>query len=313
MTAQRIVSLLSSATEILFALGAGDRVVAVGHECDYPPDVNKLPRVTHSMVDSSQDSGSIDDQVKRLVEAGEPLYGVDQQRIVELQPDIIVTQSQCDVCAVRYQDVLDFVEQTPQLRGTPVVALSPMSLDEVFADIRRVAAAIGLTAAGDRLVASLNHRVQRVTKATATVEDERPRVACIEWIEPLMLSANWMPELVGLAGANNAIQQAGHSTYSRWEDLLEFDPEVIVIMPCGFDLERSIIEAEPLSRRDGWSDLKAVQQGQVFAVDGNAYFNRSGPRLVDSLEILAHLIHPEQFPATALAENARHSFRKFGG
>ena len=308
---RRIASLLSSATEILFALEAGDRVVAVGHECDYPPAVADLPRVTFSLVDSANDSATIDEQVKQLATAGDALYGVDDKQIVELAPDVIVTQSQCDVCAVRYQDVLDLVERTPELRGTPVVALNPTSLEELCADIRRVGTAIGSDAVAERLVGTLDTRVKAVAKTAASLaKTHRPRVACVEWIEPLMLGANWMPQMVNLAGGQNVISEAGHSTYSTWDTVLDFDPEVIVVMPCGFDLERAIAESGPLLQRTGWAGLSAVQQGRVYAVDGNAYFNRSGPRLVDSLEILAHLIHPQHFPLESLSSDAARAMRR---
>jgi iron complex transport system substrate-binding protein len=308
---QRIVSLLSSATEILFALGAKERVVGVGHECDHPAEVQGLPRLTSSAVDSQNKSAVIDQQVVDLAQSGSALYRVDREQLIELAPDLIVTQSQCDVCAVRYQDVLDMVEQTPELTGTSVVALNPTSLDEVFEDIARVGASIGNHRQADEVVSSLKSRVESVaSRATQASESKVPRVACIEWIEPLMLAANWMPELVRLAGGGNAIPGGGHSSYSQWQTVLDFDPEVLVVMPCGFDLERTLGEGAQLDSWEHWGSITAVQQGRVYAVDGNAYFNRSGPRLVDSLELLAHLIHPTRFPASGLSAALRQAYRR---
>ena len=299
----RIVSLLSSATEILYGLGLADSVVAVSHECDYPPDVRTKPRATFSHVDSAAPSGQIDTQVKALLTAGQPLYGIDVELLVALRPELIVTQAQCDVCAVRYQDVLDMVERTSALRGTAVVALNPHSLGDVLADIRAVGAATRRTAEAERLVASLQERIAAVRSRTAALAPaERPRTACLEWIEPPMLAANWTPELLEWAGGQCELTQAGrHSSYLGWSDLVRFDPQVLVVMPCGFDLARSLEEARRLPTLPAWKQLAAVRDSRVYVVDGNAYFNRSGPRLVDSLELLAHLLYPDRCPAASTA------------
>lgn len=292
---RRIVSLLSSATEMLFGLGLGSRVLAVSHECDAPTEVNSLPRVTFSHIDAAAGGGEIDLQVRTRTAAGEPLYGIDADRLVSLRPDLIVTQAQCDVCAVRYQDVLDLVSGQPTLRGVPVVPLNPLSLEEILQDIHRLAEAASATAAGDRYVAELRARVAAVEAATAQAAN-RPRTAVIEWVEPLMLAGNWTPELVARAGGENLLSQAGtHSEYGSWEALRAADPEVLIVSPCGFDLARSVEEAQPLAHLPGWTDLAAVRAERVWCVDGNAYLNRSGPRIVDSLEILAHLIQPGKF------------------
>jgi iron complex transport system substrate-binding protein len=215
--------------------------------------------------------------------------------LAELGPELIVTQAQCDVCAVRYADVVALVERTPELVLSRVVALNPMSLADVLADVRRVAEAAGAGERGAEYVETLRRRIDAVRVKTASLGDgKRLRTALIEWTEPLMLSGNWMPELLELAGGFCPLAAAGrHSQYVEWPRLVEFDPEAIVVAPCGFDLKRSYEEARSLVERAEWASLSAVRAGRVYVVDGNAYFNRSGPRLVDSLELLAHLLHPE--------------------
>jgi iron complex transport system substrate-binding protein len=296
--------LLSSATEMLFALGLGERVVAVSHECDWPLEAMQRPRATFSHIDSSRDSGAIDDQVKAMLAAGEPLYGIDDALLAELQPELIVTQAQCDVCAVRYADVIDLVSSIPALARTKVLALNPMSLGDVLADIRRVAEAASVPTCGEDFVVGLSRRVGEVKSATKSLSPgDRPRTALIEWTNPIMLAGNWMPELLELAGGQCSLTAAGqHSQYISWDDVVAFDPEVIIVAPCGFDMPRSIAEAASLPALPAWNDLAAVRHNRVYVADGNAYFNRSGPRLVDSLEILAHLLHPDRVPPPACVQ-----------
>ena len=212
-----------------------------------------------------------------------------------MQPDLIVTQAQCDVCAVRYEDVLTAVTEHPALRSTKVLALNPLSLADILADIQRVGEAAGCPDTAQEYIARLEARVAAVRAATATLAPSaRPRVACIEWIEPLMLAANWVPQLIKWAGGENGLTVGGqHSTYARWDDVLAYDPQVIVVSPCGFDLPRTLQEAEAFARLPNWRQTSAARTGRVYAVDGNSYFNRAGPRIVDSLEILAQLVHPE--------------------
>jgi len=292
---RRIASLISSATEMLYAIGLRDRVVAVSHECDYPDEVLTKPRVTLSHIGADKPSQVIDDQVKQLLSQGEPLYDIDAKLLAELGPDLIVTQAQCDVCAIRYDDVIQTVNSIEALRGTRVLSLNPLSLEEILSDIHRVGQAVGATESAERVVDQLKERIAAIVTKTAGLSPrERPRVASIEWIEPVMFAGNWMPRLVEIAGGKNGLSEAGkHSGYGNWNALVDFDPEVIVLMPCGFDLSRTLEESHALSSFSGWASLSAVKADRVFAVDGNAYFNRSGPRLVDSLEMLAHWIHPE--------------------
>ncbi len=282
---------------MLYGLGLGDQVVAVSHECDYPPEIAGKPRATRSHIDSNLASAAIDVQVKERLAAGLPLYEIDRKLMRSLKPDVIVTQAQCDVCAVRYADVVDLVEQQPELRNTRVVSLNPGTLGEVLVDIERVAGAVQQADAGRRWVAELTTRVETVrAKTSALSPSERVRVACIEWIEPLMCAGNWMPELIETAGGVQTFSLNGeHSSYTPWDDLVAFDPQAIVVMPCGFDLARTLIEARRLVEFPRWSEIQAVRDKRVYAVDGNAYFNRSGPRLVESLEMLARLLHPTLF------------------
>jgi iron complex transport system substrate-binding protein len=299
MPAQRIASLLASATEMLFGLGLGDRVVAVSHECDFPPCVAGLPRVTCANLSADAASAQIDAEVRQMLSGGAALYEIDAPRLTALRPDLIVTQAQCDVCAVRYQDVLNLVRDCPELSAATLLALNPMSLADVFADMLRVGQTAGCSDRAEAYVAGLRDRVAAVRAATAGLSPgERPRIAAIEWTDPLMLGGNWMPELIEIAGGQCELAVSGrHSETIDWESIRAFNPEVVVIMPCGFDLRRSVEEHATLATRPGWRDLAAVRSGRVYAADGNAYFNRSGPRLVDSLELLAHWAQPSLFPA----------------
>ncbi len=298
---RRIVSLISSATEILYLLGLGPRVVGVSHECDYPPEVARLPRLTRALIESAASSRDIDEQVRTLSSEQQALYEIDVARLAELQPDLIITQAQCDVCAIRYEDVASAVRSTPALQETEILALNPQSIHDVLADVQRVAEAVdddearhrALTYKEDRALSLLRQR-ERVSKLPPS---DLPRVVCLEWIDPPMVASNWMPELVELAGGRSELSRPGaHSTYADWQAIVDYDPQVIVIMPCGFDLPRAIEESQVLPAFAGWSALAAVRAGRVFAADGNAYFNRSGPRLIDSLQILSHLVQPELFP-----------------
>ena len=295
----RIVSLLAASTEMLFAVGAGRRVVGVSHECNYPADALDLPRVSTTAIDSSAASGTIDEQVKSCVAAGQALYSIDRSLLESLAPDLIVTQAQCDVCAIRYEDVLGAVNECDRLRDTTVLALNPHSLSDILKDCRCVGVAAGCSSQAEHFVASLQERIDKIAAKTAPLAAAaRPRVAVIEWTDPPMLAANWTPELVALAGGQLALTNSGeHSTYIDWQTVLEFDPEVIIVTPCGFDLKRTLVEAENLTKSFGWQNLSAVRTGRVFAVDGDAFFNRAGPRIVDSLEILAHAVRPDLFGA----------------
>jgi iron complex transport system substrate-binding protein len=291
----RVVSLIASATEIVSALGGRDLLVARSHECDFPADVVVLPAVTAPKLDIAKPSGDIDRQVRMLLEQALSVYRVDADALRALAPDVVITQTQCEVCAVSQSDVEAALAHWSGARPR-IVSLAPNALEDVFADIDRVAAALGLEAQGQALTADMRQRIDAVTRRARTLPT-RPRVAAIEWIEPLMAAGNWVPELIALAGGENLFGEAGkHSPWMEWRDLVRADPDVILVTPCGFDIARSAREMPALTRLPEWSDLRAVQTGSVFVADGNQYFNRPGPRLVDSLEILAELLHPATFP-----------------
>jgi iron complex transport system substrate-binding protein len=290
----RIASMLASATEIVSALGCRDALVARSHECDYPPGVDALPCCTEPKIDLKGNSRDIDDRVKAVVEEGLSVYRVDGDALKALQPDVIVTQSQCEVCAVSENDlravVGDWLDAAPV-----IVTLKPDALADIWTDIRNVAGAIGAGARGEALVAELKARLAAIADAAAALPD-RPGVACIEWIDPLMAGGNWIPELVTMAGGTCLFGEAGkHSPWMEWADLQAADPDVIVVLPCGFDIARTRREMPALTERSGWRDLRAVRNGRVYVTDGNQYFNRPGPRIAESLEILAEILHPGRF------------------
>lgn len=286
----RVVSLIASSTEIVCALGFADKLVGRSHECDYPESVKRLPALTEAKIMASASSREIDRQVKDLLRDAISVYRVDAEALRRLSPDVIITQTQCEVCAVSLKDVEAALGRELETRAR-VVALEPNSLKDVFEDIRKVARALNAAGKGEALVASLKARIDRVPAAVA--KRPRPRVACIEWLDPLMSAGNWVPELVTLAGGVNLFGEAGkHSPYMDFGSLEKADPDVIVAMPCGFDLARTRAELEALTGLPGFSKLKAAREGRVYAVDGNQFFNRPGPRLVESLEILAEVLHP---------------------
>ena len=294
MPEPRIISLIASATEIVCALGFEESMVGRSHECDYPPSVEKLPVCSSSKVDVDGSSRAIDDQVRAIVADALSVYRVDARLLDEVAPTVIVTQTQCEVCAVSLKDVeqavCELVASEPR-----IVSLEPMDLGDVFEDIRTVAGALGRPERAERLNAGLTARLDAIRERTRQLAD-RPLVACIEWIDPLMHAENWVPELVEIAGGRVMLGEAGrHSGYFEFERMVEADPDVIAVMPCGFDIPRTAAEMPPLAAQPGWSELSAVRNGRVFLTDGNQYFNRPGPRVVESAEILAELLHPEVF------------------
>lgn len=308
MTPPRIVSLLSSATEILCALGLEDSLLAVSHECDFPSSIADKPRATVSFIDSSRSSAQIDEEVKSRLRAGLPLYGLNESLLRSLEPDLIVTQAKCDVCAIRYDDVQKLVASAPELSHTKVLTLSPDSLDDILQDVLRVGEAAAIPEPARDYLNSLNQRVQLIASLSRTLANtSQPRVICIEWVNPLMTAGNWTPELIALAGGESGLATAReHSRYVTWQEIVDFDPQVLLVAPCGFDLRRSQREARDLPALPGWEAVSAVKAGRVFVLDGNALLNRSGPRIVDSLELIAHLLQPPHFqtPGGFLAEGS---------
>ncbi|WP_024545290.1 cobalamin-binding protein [Picosynechococcus sp. NKBG15041c] len=296
----RIVSLLPSATEILDCLGLTPQVVGRSHECDYPPEISDRPICTAARLNSERPSGEIDRDVLALLQAALGIYEVKLDVLQALQPTHIVTQDQCDVCAVTLSDVQKAITSLghtqPQL-----ISLQPNTLAEVYADITRVAQQFNRDP--QPVLNALQQRVKACQEKGKTLA-KRPRVAAIEWIDPLMGGGNWLPELIELAGGENILGHQGqHSPYVSWDALLASDPDMVVVMPCGFDLARTRQEMlADLALHPQWRQLRAVQQDQLYICDGNAYFNRPGPRLVDSLEILTEILQPpgdRHYPETA--------------
>jgi iron complex transport system substrate-binding protein len=291
----RICSLLPSATEICFALGLGEQVVGVSHECDYPPEAAGKPVLVTSRIRTRDvPSGEIDRQATEAIAAGRGVYAIDREALRRAAPDLVLTQEICDVCAVPFGEVAEAV------RGLPapprLLALNPTSVGDVLRDIRRVGQAAGRAAEAAALSQRLAARVEAVRLRAAGAAG-RPRVFCCEWMDPLYAAGHWIPEMVEWAGGQNGLGTAGApSAKVAWEAVRAFAPEVVVVMPCGFGIPETHREFALLASRPGWAELPAVRGRRVHAVDGHAYFSRSGPRLVDGLELLARLIHPELFP-----------------
>ncbi|HEV2568331.1 cobalamin-binding protein [Sphingomonas sp.] len=284
MAALRIVSLLPSATEIAVALGLGEALVGRSHECDFPPEVERLPALTATKIPKGMRSEKIDRTVKSIIESGLSAYSVDAERLRALRPDVILTQTQCAICAVTPRDL---EEALADWTGTQplILSLAPDTLDDVWSDFAKVAAATGCDAVP--VVTQLQERL-----AALPAVAEKPTVAAIEWIEPLMIAGNWIPELVKIAGGKPLLCKRGqHSPFIEWEHLRAADPEVIVAMPCGFQVPRTMEEMPLLDSLPGWRDLRAVRDGRVFVADGHHLYNRPGPRLVESAEALHAMIH----------------------
>ena len=291
----RIVSLLPSATEIIHCLGLTEYQVGRSHECDFPAAIASLPACTAPKFDPTGTSGEIHERVTDLLQSALSVYQIKTPVLESLRPTHILTQAQCEVCAVSLPEVEAAVATLTG--GSPqVLSLQPNLLAEVWADIRQVAIALLGDAGADRAetaIAALQARVQHCQQLTATAS-HRPTVVCIEWPDPLMSAGNWVPELVSLAGGVPLLAEVGqHSPWMTWNELVKADPEVIILMPCGYDLATTVRESRVLWEHPHWAFLRAVKTGQVYVTDGNQYFNRPGPRLVDSVEILAEILHPE--------------------
>jgi iron complex transport system substrate-binding protein len=294
ITVQRIVSLIPSGTEIVCALGCQERLVGRSHECDFPQSVTRLPVCTEPKFSPDGTSYEIDQRVRAIVQEGLSVYRVYADTLKGLHPDLIITQSHCQVCAVSLSEVEEAVANWLGWRPA-IVSLEPNSLSDVWADIGRVAEALDVPERGAELVGNLKRGMAAIAERAQSLP-ERPTVACIEWIDPLMAAGNWMPELVEMAGGVNLFGTAGqHSPWMPWEQLVETDPEVIFVQPCGFDIARSRQELPALTTRPEWTQLRAMRCRRVCLADGNQYFNRPGPRLADSLEILAEVLHPAVF------------------
>ena len=287
MSKIRIASFIASATEIVDALGMLDCLVGRSHECDYPHGIEKLPVCTRPKIEVTGNSLEIDQQVKANLTNALSIYEVLDDVLEELQPTHILTQTQCEVCAVSLKDVERSVAS--RLASQPkIVSLQPNCLADIWDDIRRVAESLEISERGEILVRTLQDRMHSISNRATT---RKPTVACIEWLSPLMAAGNWVPELVEMAGGINLFGEAGkHSPWMTWEELVASDPDVIIAMPCGFDEARTKSEMYWLTDRPEFAGLKAARTGRVYTVDGNQYFNRPGPRVVESLQILSDLV-----------------------
>jgi iron complex transport system substrate-binding protein len=292
----RIVSLVPHATELLFGLGLGPELVAVSHECDYPPGARQLPHVTRDVLASGLSAAEIDAAVRERTLAGEAIYELDQAALAELEPELIVTQALCPVCAVSYEEVAALALQLPS--RPRVIALDPKTLKESFGDVRTLAEATGRGAAGEALVKDAQARIDRVRVAVGA--QPRPRVVALEWLDPVYVAGHWTPQLIALAGGEDVLGLPGEPSRTvGWETVTAAEPQVVIVMPCGYDAPRAHAEASAFA-----GELAALHAGRVVAVDAAAYFSRPGPRLTDGVELLAHIIHPLQMSGASTAGDA---------
>ena len=311
----RIVSLLASATEMIYALGCLDQLVGRSHECDYPPEVQSLPVVSKAQIDIDTSSAQIDAQIKQLAHnTAEPedpalkalsIYTIDIDQLQTLQPDIIFTQTQCEVCAVSERDVMQAIQHLTGLQPR-VVSLAPYQLNDVWEDVLRVGEALRRYDQAKMLVSDYKKRLDYLRNATSKFGGKQ-RVTVLEWLDPLMAAGNWTPELVDYAGGENVFGEVGlHSPWLSWEELQGEDPDVLVLSPCGFSIERTLQDIAILQEHLAWQSLRAVKNRRVYAIDGNQYLNRSGPRLVESAELLGRVIWGEQLGVEVDAKGWKH-------
>jgi iron complex transport system substrate-binding protein len=294
MPDRKIVSLLPAATEIICALGLEHQLVGRSHECDYPASISNLPVCSSAKFLPGSDSAEIDRQVKEILSESLSIYTIDRDLIKSLAPDVIITQAQCEVCAVSLKDVelalSDLLDKECQ-----IISLQPNGLDDVYRDIRMIADQLGVEKAGDELLELSEERINIIRHKLKFIT-EKPQVACIEWLSPLMIAGNWTPEIIEIGGGLPILTEAGkHSSYIDFQDIITADPDIILIMPCGFSIQRTLQEIGLLLDTPGWTDLKAIRTQRVYIADGNQYFNRSGPRMTESIEIMAEIINPKQF------------------
>src|ERR1044072_5140195 len=293
---KRIVSFLPSATEIACDLGLADSIVGITHECDYPPEIKRKPVVVRNALPiETMTQSEIDRAVSERMRSGQSLYQIDEELLRRLAPDLILTQDLCQVCAPSGNEVSQVIKALPQ--APQILWLTPQSLGEIFDNVRELGAATGRTAEAERLIASCDERLAQLRQRIANVA-ERPRVFCMEWLDPVFVSGHWVPELVKLAGGIDELgRERGESVRVSWDEVVAWDPEVLVIMPCGFNLQQTMKQIWSTFgyRNSPFFDLPAVRNGKVYAVDANSFFARPGPRVVEGAELLARIIHPELF------------------
>lgn len=289
----RIVSLLPSATEIVYELGLGDQLVGVSHDCDWPLEVLQKPKLSQAVVHSEMPSAEIDQIVRECLHSGLSVYHIDAEQLQRLEPDLILTQELCEVCAPSFDDVRQAVKL---LYGQPqIISLEPHTIEDIFDNILTVGEVMGRVSLAQQVVAGLQRRVARIREKTERAE-HHPKVCCIEWLDPLMIGGHWVPQMVEYAGGEDWLGEVGQpSRYADGEEIQRYDPEIIVLIPCGFSIERTLREVDVLTELEGWEELSAVKENQIFVVEASAYFNRPGPRIVTGLEILAEIVQPEIF------------------
>ena len=289
---KRVLSLLSSTTEVVCALGCADQLVGRSHECDYPPEVMNLPICTKPKFNIDGSSIEVDGQVKSILQNALSVYYINEDLLKKLKPDIILTQSQCEVCAVSEKDVQSVVKNITGI-NPDIISVEPNSIKDIFSDIKIIAEVLNVVHRGADLIDFMKNRI-RVLKKSYDIKSG-PTVAAIEWINPLMAAGNWVPELIEMAGGVNLFGEAGkHSPWMNYQDLIEKNPQTIIIMPCGYNIQKSIVEIDSLIKQKGWEELSAVKNDKVYITDGNQFFNRPGPRIIESLEILIEIFHNDK-------------------
>ncbi len=307
----RICSFLPSTTEIVFALGLGDSLVGVTHECDYPAEAREKSKVVMSLINPDElSSREIDELIVKNRSEGKSTYLIDIDALKEANPDIILTQGLCEVCAVSGKEVVESVKALGHT--TEIISLEPNTVEDILETIVTIGHATETRDRADEFVQELRSRIRRI-ESLFSAERDRPRVFCMEWLEPTYAAGHWIPEMVHLAGGENGIGKPGEPSLKvSWDDILEFAPQIIVIMPCGFNIEDTLREIDTVTSHRYWSQMPASKRGQVYLVDATSYFSRSGPRIVDGLEILAKIIHPEacefEFPTNSVLNLRNHYY-----
>jgi len=291
---KRIISLLPAATEIICALGLSDNLVGRSHECDYPESVKSLPICSDAKFLPGANSAQIDQQVKEILTEALSIYEIDKDLIQSLKPDVIITQAQCEVCAVSLKDVEKALSNLVNAE-TKIISLEPNTLADIFREIKEISVILEVEEAGNTLIEDLEERIDLI-KHKLKFFPAKPKVALIEWLSPIMVAGNWIPELVEIAGGTPLLAENGkHSPFVEWQEIYDANPDILIVTPCGFSIARTLQEIDLLLNLPGWRDLEAVKNNRVYIADGNAYFNRSGPRIVDTIEILAEIITPKYF------------------
>ena len=292
----KIVTLLPSATEIVSFLGQKESIIGCSHECDYPNDLDNIVKLTSPKINVEGTSSKINKEIKSLLENSLSVYKVDVEKLKDLDPDFIVTQANCEVCAVSFAEVQNIVSKylSPKAK---IISLEPNTLNDVFNDIRRVATTLNIdNKINNKLISKLELRLKDI-KDLASIQKRKPSVVCIEWIDPLMVAGNWIPEMVEIAGGNDILGRSGNNSHwIKFNEIKDHDPEIIIFLPCGFDIKKTKKELNSYLKKDStWSLLKAFKNNKLFIADGNQFFNRPGPRLIESIEIFAEIIHPSVF------------------